>query len=43
VRTGPGNDEFIVIQDGLRAGDLAAVAEPARLRDGLKVRVVSVR
>ena len=43
VRTGAGNDEFIVILDGLKEGDLVAVGEPARLRDGLKVRVVSVR
>src|SRR3990172_6974074 len=43
VRTGAGNDEFIVILDGLKEGDLVAVGEPARLRDGLKVRVVAVR
>lgn len=43
VRTGASNDEFIVITDGLQDGDLVAVGEPARLRDGLRVRVVAVR
>jgi HlyD family secretion protein len=43
VRVGPGNDEFVVIEAGLREGDRVAVAESARLRDGLRVRVVTVR
>ncbi|MDQ7848688.1 MAG: efflux RND transporter periplasmic adaptor subunit [Armatimonadota bacterium] len=43
VRTGEGNDEFMVIQDGLTEGDLVAVGEAGRLRDGQRVRVLVVR
>ncbi len=43
VRTGEGNDEFIVILDGLTEGDVVAVGEAGRLRDGQKVRVTAVR
>lgn len=43
VRAGPGNDEFITITAGLREGELLGIAEGAKLRDGMRVRVVSVR
>ena len=43
VRTGEGNDEFIVILAGLAEGDLVAVGEAGRLRDGQEVRVLAVR
>jgi len=43
VRTGGSNDQFVAILDGLREGERVAVAEPGRLRDGLRVRVVAVR
>lgn len=43
VRTGGSNDRYVAILSGIREGDLVAVAEPARLRDGLRVRVLSER
>lgn len=43
VRTGDRNEDHVVVLDGLREGDLVAVAEPGRLRDGQRVRVRSVR
>lgn len=43
VRTGEGNDQFIVVLDGLAEGDVVAVGEAGRLRDGQRVRVLAVR
>ncbi len=43
VRTGGSNDEFVAILDGVREGELVAVAEPDRLREGLRVRVTGER
>jgi HlyD family secretion protein len=43
IRTGESNDLYIVVTDGLREGEVIAVAEPPLLRDGLRVRLRSVR
>jgi RND family efflux transporter MFP subunit len=43
VRTADRNEDTVVVADGLQEGDLVAVAEPGKLRDGQRVRVRSVR
>lgn len=43
VRTGDRNEDYVAVLEGLADGDLVAVAEPGRLRDGQRVRVRSVR
>jgi HlyD family secretion protein len=43
VRPGPSNDRETIILAGLRVGDLVAVADPGVLRDGVKVKIRSVR
>ncbi len=43
VRTGDSGEDAVVVQEGLREGELVAVAEPGRLRDGQRVQVRSVR
>jgi HlyD family secretion protein len=43
VRTGDSDQQFAAILQGVREGDQVAVGEPERLRDGLRVRVTSVR
>ncbi len=43
VRTGERDEDHVVVLEGLREGELVAVAEPGRLRDGQRVRVRSVR
>jgi HlyD family secretion protein len=43
VRTGERNEDTVVILEGLREGDLVALAEPGRLREGHRVRLRSVR
>lgn len=43
VRTVERNEDYVAIREGLREGDLVALAEPGRLRDGQRVQVRSVR
>ncbi len=43
VRTGERNEDTVVILEGLREGNLLALAEPGRLREGQRVRLRSVR
>lgn len=43
VQAGPRNDLFVVIERGLAEDELVAIGEPARLRDGLRVRARLVR
>lgn len=38
VLTGAQNEQYVQIRRGLNEGDLVAIAEPARLRDGARVR-----
>ena len=38
VVTGAQNEQYMQIRGGLNEGDLVAIAEPARLRDGARVR-----
>ncbi|GBD30212.1 Cobalt-zinc-cadmium resistance protein CzcB [bacterium HR32] len=43
VRTGERNDRYAAVLEGLREGELVALAEPGRLRDGQRVVVRSVQ
>lgn len=43
VQTGDSNDTFVAIREGVREGDLVAIADPASLRDSLRIRVHSVQ
>jgi RND family efflux transporter MFP subunit len=43
VRTSASNDLYVVVAAGLREGELVALAEPDQLREGLRVRVRSIR
>ena len=43
VQMGERNEAYVAVLAGLREGDLVAVAEPGRLRDGQRVLVRSVR
>lgn len=43
VRMAERNEDSVVVVEGLREGDLVALAEPGRLRDGQRVQVRSVR
>lgn len=43
VRTAERNGQFVLVESGLRERELLAIAEPARLRDGIVVRIRSIR
>jgi HlyD family secretion protein len=43
VRTGERNDRYVAVLEGLREGELVALVEPGRLRDGQRVLVRSVQ
>ncbi len=43
VRAGERNDRYAAVLDGLREGELVALVEPGRLRDGQRVLVRSVQ
>jgi len=43
VRTGERNDRYAAVLEGLREGELVALVEPGRLRDGQRVVVRSVQ
>jgi RND family efflux transporter MFP subunit len=43
VRTGDRNEDHVAVLEGLREGDLVALAEPGKLRHGQRVWVRSVR
>ena len=40
VRTGPRRDNIVVIESGLKAGDMVVVAGQLKLSNGTKVNVV---